>query len=272
MANGRDQILERGLLDVGPGLEPDETLDAVCRGEVQLIQRRAGYRFSVDALLLAAFANRPRGKVVDLGTGCGVVAVLLAKRGARSVVGVELQPALAQIALRNVRLNRCDEQVHIVNADLRDLRATLPSGGFDLVVSNPPYIAKRSGHLNPDPEKAVARHEVCCALDDVTRAARYLLHDGGVLRLIFPASRLVGLLQSVASAGLEPKRMRLVHTVVNRPAKLVLLEAIKAARVDLEVQPPLFLHDESGAYTPEAERILADATASMELCEPLAES
>ncbi|HCF62425.1 MAG TPA: SAM-dependent methyltransferase, partial [Myxococcales bacterium] len=138
MANGRDQILEGGLLDVGPGLEPDETLDAVCRGEVQLIQRRAGYRFSVDALLLAAFAARPRGKVVDLGTGCGVVAVLLAKRGARSVVGVELQPGLAQIALRNVRLNRCDEQVHIVNADLRDLRATLPSGGVDLVVSHPP--------------------------------------------------------------------------------------------------------------------------------------
>lgn len=265
MEQGRDQILESSELLTEPVLAPGETLDAICRGELQLIQRRAGYRFSVDAILVAAFAGHPRGKVVDLGTGCGVVALLLAKRGVRSVIGVELQPPLFELAWRNVQLNRCEDRVHIVNADLRELRGVLPGGTFDAVVSNPPYIAARSGKANPETEKAVARHELCCSVNDVTAAARWLLREGGSFRVIFPAPRLVGLLQSLSAAGLEPKRLRIVHTLASRPAKLVLVEAIKGAKVDLEVLPPLVLHEEDGGYTPEMQRLLSSAGAALEM-------
>jgi tRNA1(Val) A37 N6-methylase TrmN6 len=262
MESGREQILTgpEQFVELTPA--PGETLDAICRGEVYLLQRRSGYRFSVDALLVAAFGGRPRGKVVDLGTGCGVVALLLAKRGATSVIGVELQPPLFALAWRNVQLNRCEDRVQIVNADLREIRGVLPGGAFDAVVSNPPYIAARAGRANPETEKAVARHELCCSVADVSRAARWLLREGGSFRVIFPAPRLGELLISLSAERLEPKRLRIVHTLANRPAKLVLVEAIKGAKVDLEVLPPLVLHEESGEYTAEARQLLSDVGAT----------
>jgi tRNA1(Val) A37 N6-methylase TrmN6 len=264
MGSGPDQI-EQNRGDLEPELAPGETLDAICRGELRLIQRRQGYRFSIDPILLAAFAANPRGKrAVDLGTGCGIMALLLARRGASQVIGVELQAALVQLALRNARLNRCDDRVQVAHVDLRALREALPAGAFDLVVSNPPYVAARAGNINPEPEKAVARHEICCSLSDVAHAARYLLSDGGTLSVVFPAARLVDLLGAISATGLVPRRMRLVHTIANRPARLVLVEAVKGGQVGLEAEPPLVLQDENGHYTPEADEILSAAGPMLE--------
>jgi release factor glutamine methyltransferase len=161
MLVGNDQLLGASALQADVSLQPGETLDAVYRGELLLIQRRDGYRFSIDPLLLAAFAGRCRGRVIDLGTGCGIVPLLLALRGVREVVGVELQAPLFQLAYRNVQLNRCEDRVQLVNADLRQLRGVLPAGVFDLATSNPPYIpSKELPTLSPE-----VRREPCIALD-----------------------------------------------------------------------------------------------------------
>jgi tRNA1Val (adenine37-N6)-methyltransferase len=255
-----EELLQRAEIPLGDG----ETLDGVGRGEVLVIQRRGGYRFAVDALALAAFAGLPRGPVVDLGTGCGIVALLLASRGVRSVVGVELQASLFELAYKNVALNRRGDQVRIVRADLRQLRGVLPPRSFDLVVANPPYVPLKAGFVNPVSERAIARHEVACSPVEVAEAARYLLADGGALKVIFPSSRLAELVVTFAAAGLEARRMRLVHPVPNRPAKMVLLETVKGRKGALEVLPPLFLFDTSGAYSPDLKEIVGDVPLEIE--------
>lgn len=239
-------------------LGPDETLDSVLRGRVRLVQRRKGYRFAVDPLLLAAFAGRARGPVADLGTGCGVLALLLAARGAGEVVAVEVQPALAELAERNVAINGAQARVRVLRADLRALRGLLPRGTFGLVVSNPPYVPLGAGNLSPAGEKALARHQLACTPDDLARAARFLLADGGALAVVYPAAQLTELLTAVVGAGLEPKRLRLVHPLPDRPARLALLEAVKGAGAVLEVLPPLFLFSSPGVVSPECERVVSD--------------
>lgn len=236
-------------LPLPPGvvLNSDETLDGISQGEILLIQRRKGYRFSIDALLLADFAGCPRGKVVELGSGCGVVGLILAAKGASSIVGVELQHSLSELALRNVVLNRKEAQVRIIQADLRELRGVLEPGIFDLVVSNPPYIPVGAGYINPDHERAIARHEVACSPEDLVSAARYLLREGGNLKVIFPAGRFLELVGALSLAGLAPRRVRFVHSLPNRPAKMVLLESTKGAGTTFEVMPPLYLFDETGS-------------------------
>lgn len=236
-----------------------ETIDGICRGEVLVIQRREGYRFAVDAVLLAAFAGAPKGAVVDLGTGCGIVSLVMASRGARAIVAVEIQKGLAELATRNVGLNRRLEQVQVVRADLRQLRGVLPSRAFDLVVANPPYVPLGAGHVNPGTERAVARHEISCSPADLGRAARYLLRDGGALKVIFPAARLVELMRACSGAGLEPRRLRMVHPVPSRPAKMVLLEAIKGHRGAFEVLAPLHLFTPAGGTSDELKQILGEA-------------
>ncbi len=243
-------------------LNDGETLDSLFRGELKLIQRRRGYRFSVDPMLLAAWTGRPCGRVVDLGTGCGILPVLLALRGCGSVVGVEVQERLFELAARNVALNGLAGKVELVHADLRALRGLLRPSSFDLVVSNPPYIAARAGNLNSLEEKAIARHELLCSLPELAAAAVSLLRHGGSLKLVFPASRLPELFRAFSASGLSPRRMRLVLPLPRRPTKMVLFEAVRASRCSFEALPPLHLFSEPGAYTDQALQILEDLKAN----------
>jgi tRNA1(Val) A37 N6-methylase TrmN6 len=243
-------------------LEDGETLDSLFHGELRLIQRRQGYRFSVDPLLLAAWTGRPCGRAVDLGTGCGILPVLLALRGCRSVVGVEVQQRLYELAARNVALNGRSGQVELVHADLRALRGLLRPSSFDLVVSNPPYIAARAGNLNSLEEKAIARHELLCSLPELAAVACGLLRQNGSFKLVFPAARLPELFRAFSSSGLSPRRMRLVLPLPGRPAKMVLFEAVRASRCAFEALPPLYLFSEPGAYTDQALQILEDLRAN----------
>lgn len=232
----------------GTSLEPgpEETLDAICGGRVQLLQRRHGYRFNLDPILLARFAC-PRGgclsgRVIDLGTGSGIIPLLLARKHGVESTGLELQSSLFELAERNVHLNRAEHRVSLVHGDLRDVRELFPRASFRHVLGNPPYHRWKGGRTNPSTEKAIARHEIACSLQDVARAARYLLEPLGSLWLIFPASRLVELLAAVCAAKLAPRRLRLVHPRLDEPARRVLLHAVKQGRGTLEVLPPLVLH------------------------------
>ncbi|MBI2893219.1 MAG: methyltransferase [Deltaproteobacteria bacterium] len=204
-------------------------------------QPPGGYRYSVDSLLLVDFAATRRARLcLDLGTGSGVVAVELVRRGAcERAVGIEAQAELARCARKNA--DELAGRLEIVEGDLRRIRAHVKPGSFDLVVANPPYHALATGRPSPRPERAAARHEERSTLADFVGAARYALGRGGRLCLVLSAMRLPDLPAVLRSRGLEPKRLRLVHPRSDRPAKLVLCEARAAKPGGVIIEPPLFL-------------------------------
>ena len=222
---------------------PDETLDTFLNGSVYVLQKKRGYRLSVDAILLSQFIRIRNGEqAIDLGTGCGILPLLLSRTTkARSFVGVEIQKDLAELAKRNVSLNNLDHRIEILSQDFRNLKAIFPSGRFDVVFSNPPYRKFLSGRVNPSAEKAVARHEIKTTLHDVISIAAYLLPPKGRSYLIYPASRAVDLLVTMREQKLEPKCLQFVYPRRGEAAKFLLVESTKGSGVEVKVMEPLFL-------------------------------
>lgn len=231
---------------------PDETLDTFFDGRLQILQKKKGYRFSIDPVLLGQFSRiRKNEKVIDLGTGCGILPLLLSQNTkAHSFVGVEIQKELTELANKNVRLNHLEDRVWILQKDFRELKEAFPPGSFDVVLSNPPYRKYRTGRVNPAMDKAIARHEIKGTLEDLISIASYLLPPKGRCYLIFPALRTVDLLVVLRSQKLEPKRLQFVHPHVGEEAKFILSESIKDSGVELKVIDPLILPgDESGCLS-----------------------
>jgi len=232
----------------------EETLDTLFEGNLKIIQSKEGYRFSIDALLVAHFCSpRPKDRIMDLGTGCGVIPLILAhRRKDAEIIGVELQPPLAALARRNVALNGFSRRIQILEADLKDIRSAEKQEAFDLVLSNPPYYEVETGRINPQAEKAVARHEVYAKLEDLLLTASHILSKKGRLVMIFPASRASDLIRKLAQRRMEPKRLQFVHSRAKDAARFLLIEARKEGQPHVEISPPLFLYDDKGDYTPNA--------------------
>lgn len=229
-------------------LHPEETLDDLRLGGLKIIQARAGYRFSLDPILLCGFVDRQGVEAaVDLGTGSGVIPLILARTSVvNRIVGVELQPGLADRARRSVGLNGLGERIEIVEGDLRQLPRALGIGSFDLVLSNPPFRQGGSGRIAPNGERAAARHELAGGLEDFLKTAALLLRPGGRCCLIYLAERLTDLLVELRRAGLEPKRLRTVQSREGEGPRLVLVEARKGGRPGLAVEPPLLVYAREG--------------------------
>jgi len=240
-----------------PQNDSGETLDALFEGRLKVLQKKRGYRFSIDALLLAHFAKPlPMDRIIDLGTGCGILPLILTFRHkVKTVVGVEIQPSLAGLARRNVTLNRLSARIKIWEKDLKNLEGRSCRGTFDLVLSNPPYRKVGSGRVNPRLEKALARHEITATLEDIIRTAGDLLKDKGRLTMIYPASRGVDLIEEMRKFHLEPKRLQFVHSHPRDEARLLLIEGLKEGRAQVRVLSPFFLYDSMGKYTPEAQEL-----------------
>ncbi len=236
-----------------------ESLDTLFRGKLAIIQSKGGYRFSVDAVLLASFVElRGREKIGDLGTGNGVIPLLLASLyPAVRVVGVEIQEPMVKRALRSVNLNRLKGRIEIVQGDVCSIEKIFSPRSFDSVVCNPPYRGPSSGRVNPDPERRVARHEIKGRLRDFLRGGSYLLSHRGRMALVYPAVRMLDLLQTMRQEGVEPKRLRLVHSFKGAPATLVLAEGIKGGRGGLKIMPPFVVYARRKVYTDEMRSILA---------------
>lgn len=222
----------------------DETIDTFFNGTLQILQKKKGYRFSIDAVLLSQFIKMHKNeKAIDLGTGCGIVPLLLSQTTkAQSFVGVEIQKGLAECAQKNVSLNHLEDRISILHQDLRELKTIYPPGSFDVVFSNPPYRKTRTGRLNPSMERAIARHEIEGRLEDLISIASYLLPHKGRCYLIFPASRTVDLLVSLRNQKLEPKRLQFIHPRIDEGAKFTLVESIQSSGVELKILDPLILH------------------------------
>ena len=243
----------------------DETADTFCGGKLTILQKVKGYRFSVDSLLLAGFVNlRKTDRVLDLGSGSGVLSILLAVRfRPGEIVGMEIQEHLAEMARRTAAMNHLEDIVKIIPGDAANIGDFFPPQSFDVVVSNPPYRKTRTGRTNENREKTVARHEIQGSLFLFLRSAFHALRDGGEVYLVYPAARAVELFHRMRETSLEPKTIRLVHSRRDSRGDLVLARGIKKGGEELKILPPLYLYGDDGRYTPEAEdifRILNDCS------------
>lgn len=235
----------------------DYTEDTFFKGEVIVKQPRAGYRYSIDAVILADRVRpRPADRIVDLGTGCGIIPLIIGFRhpGVK-LYGVEIQPELADIARANVKANRMEKRVKILPVDMRTLGLAAFSNPMDLVVSNPPFYRISAGRINPDSQRAIARHELKATLADVLKAAERVLRTAGKFVCIYGSDRLVDLFAEMRTCRIEPKFVRLIHSKCGTEARLALVEGVKRGQGGLIVGPPLFIYREDGEYTDDIKRM-----------------
>jgi tRNA1(Val) A37 N6-methylase TrmN6 len=236
------------LAVVGPG----ETLDTFYRGRILVLQKKKGYRFAVDAPLLADFIRtRPTDDVLELGTGNGIIPLLLSFKPFRHITAVEIQETLADLARRNVRLNKLENKISVIRKDFREYR---PRKKFDVIFSNPPYIKKKTGFLSISREKSVAKHEIKCDILDVMRKTGELLEAEGRAYFIYPARRQEELLRAAATSRLAVRALRFVQPRAEDPANVFLAECGFGA-VSARTLRPLILYDDRGSYTSEVRKI-----------------
>ena len=243
-----------------------ETADDILDGRFRVIQKKTGYRFSLDALLLSHFVRTKKGDaLLDLGTGSTVIPLLLHHRwGCSRVAGIEIQSELADMAGRTLALNGLSDQIEIIEGDIRSVEQYIAPRSFDAVTFNPPYRKLQSGKINPLPEKAQARHEIHGAIGDFIKAAAYAVRASGRIFLIYPARRLAELISQMRRFHVEPKRLRMVHSRAEMEGEFVLMEGIVGGGEELAVLPPLFIYEENGVYTQAMQEIFSDLCAVAE--------
>lgn len=231
----------------------DERVDDLQRNGYRIIQKKKGFCFGMDAVLLSGFARvRPGETAVDFGTGTGIIPILLsAKTEGKSFAGLEIQEEMAEMAARSVRLNGIDGRVSIVQGDIKEASQIFGKASFDVVTSNPPYMNDAHGLKNPDLPKAISRHEVLCTLDDVVREAALVLKPGGRFYMVHRPHRLAEIITVLREYKLEPKRMKLVHPFVDKDANMVLVEACRGGRSMMKVEAPVIVYQQPGVYSSE---------------------
>ncbi|MBP5745967.1 MAG: tRNA1(Val) (adenine(37)-N6)-methyltransferase [Lachnospiraceae bacterium] len=234
-------------------LKEHERIDDLQRNGYKIIQDPCRFCFGMDAVLLSGFARADKGdQVLDLGTGTGIIPILMeAKTEASHLIGLEIQEESADMARRSVALNGLEKKIDIVTGDIRQADKLFGKSTMDVVTSNPPYMIGQHGLKNPDSEKAIARHEVLCTLEDVVKAAASLLKPGGNFFMVHRPFRLTEIMTCLSKYKLEPKRMRLVYPFVDKEPNMVLIEANRGGRSRLTVEKPLIVYKEQGVYTDE---------------------
>ncbi|WP_432406305.1 tRNA1(Val) (adenine(37)-N6)-methyltransferase [Wukongibacter sp. M2B1] len=238
-------------------LKENERIDDLqCKG-LKIIQNPNGFCFGVDAVLLSNFCEIKRGaKVVDLGTGTGIIPILIAgKSNANKIYGIEVQRQVADMANRSVKLNSLQNKIEIINEDLKNIQGLIEINSIDVVVSNPPYMNQNGGLKNPENLKAISRHEIKCTLEDVVKVASRLLKHNGHFYLVHRPHRLVDIMCLCRQYKLEPKKLMFVHPNKNKKPNLLLVKCIKAAKPELKLLDPLYVYNEDGSYTDEIYKI-----------------
>ncbi len=232
----------------------DLTTESLFNGRITLRQPASGYRYAIDAVILAhAAALKPVDRACDIGTGCGIIPLVMAYRNPaiEEIIGIEIQPRLAEIAGSNVLHNRMERRIRIICNDAKILTPEDTKGKIDLIVCNPPHHKPDAARINPASEKALARHEIALNLDDLLSAAIRLLVPDGRLMMIYPASRIADVLSRMRGHGIEPKALRFVHTAMGKDAKRVIVEGVPGGGPGTTVSNPLFISDDKGRYTTE---------------------
>lgn len=234
-------------------LKDGERLDDLqCKG-YHIIQDPARFCFGMDAVLLSDFAKAKKGeKVLDLGTGTGIIPILMeAKTEGESFTALEIQEESADMARRSVILNHLDEKVKIVTGDIKDASKIFGASSFHVITTNPPYMIGTHGENSPSQAKAIARHEVLCTLDDILRESARLLVPGGRFYMVHRPFRLAEILSKMVEYKIEPKRMRLVYPYIDKEPNMVLIEGLRGGKSRMTVEPPLIVYKKPGVYTDE---------------------
>lgn len=234
-------------------LLPHERLDDLQRNGYKIIQNPDKFCFGMDAVLLSGFAKvKPQEVVLDLGTGTGIIPILLeAKSEGSHFTGLEIQEESAQMAARSVAYNHLEEKISICVGDIKDAAKIFGASSFDVVTSNPPYMTKNHGLINEGDAKTIARHEVLCCLEDVISNTAKLLKPGGRCYFVHRPFRLVEILSMMSRYKIEPKRMQLVYPFVDKEPNMVLIEGLRGGKSRLTVEKPLIVYREPGVYMPE---------------------
>lgn len=234
-------------------LKAGERLDQLHRNNYKIIQNTEQFCFGMDAVLLSDFAKvQLDEKVIDLGTGTGVIPILLeAKTSGKHFTGLEIQSKSVDMARRSVNLNKLEDKIDIVDGDIKEASMLFGAASFDVVTSNPPYMNYSHGIVNPDKAKAIARHEIHCTLEDLVRETSRLLRPKGRFYMVHRPFRLVEIINICTLYKLEAKRMRLVYPYVYKEPNMVLIECVKGGGRNLIVEPPLIVYKEVGIYTDE---------------------
>lgn len=232
-------------------LKDDETLDDLNLKGIHVIQKKHAFRFGVDAVLLANFAKVKRNaNVVDLCTGTGIVPFILAgKTQASNLIGIEIQEEFVDMANRSAQYNNLQDKIKFISGDLKNVELIKSISKVDVVTVNPPYKLHNSGLINLNDKNAIARHEICCTLEDVIIACRILLKDNGRMYMVHRPDRLADILCIMRKHRIEPKRIRMVHPSVNKAPNIVLIEGQRDGGAFLKWESPLYVHNEEGGYT-----------------------
>lgn len=238
-------------------LLPGERIDELHRKGYRIIQKEDGFCFGMDAVLLADFAKAgKKDKVLDMGTGTGILPILMeARTEGGHFTGLEIQEEFASMAGRSVALNGQEDRIDIVCGDIKEASSLFGLDTFDVVVSNPPYMVADHGLANPDMRKAIARHEVLCDLSDLLRETKRVLKNKGRFYMVHRTYRMAEIMHQMVEYGLEPKRIRFVHPYVDKEPNIVLIEAMKGAKSRIKVEPPLIVYEKPGIYTDEIYQI-----------------
>lgn len=234
-------------------LREGERLDELQRNGYRIIQNEKLFCFGMDAVLLSGFAQVKAGeRVLDLGTGTGIIPILLeAKTEGEHFTGLEISSASVDMARRSVALNDLEERIEIIHGDIKEAGSLFQPASFDVVTSNPPYMTGQHGLINPDMDKAAARHELLCTLEDVVKAAAKLVRTGGRFYMVHRPFRLAEIIRTLSEYHLEPKRLRMVYPYVDREPNMVLIESVRGGRPRVTVEKPLIVYEKPGVYTPE---------------------
>lgn len=234
-------------------LKEQERIDELQRNGYKIIQNPEKFCFGMDAVLLSGFVRAKEGaQILDLGTGTGIIPLLLAaKTKAAHLSALEIQPESADMARRSVALNGLEKKIAIIEGDIKEADKLFGAASFDVITCNPPYMIGRHGLQNPDAPKAIARHEILCTLEDVIRVTARLLKPGGNFFMVHRPFRLAEIITLLVRYRLEPKRMQLVYPYVDKEPNMVLLEANRGGKSRMTVEKPLIVYESRGVYTRE---------------------
>jgi tRNA1Val (adenine37-N6)-methyltransferase len=236
------------------------TSDTFFNGKIKVLQPINGYRFSIDSVILTGFSHPPPGAtVLDLGTGCGIIPLILGYRfPSLRLIGVELQDSLAQLANENIQRNGMVDRISILCQDFCNLSLNVFGKAVDYIITNPPYRPITSGRINPHSQKALARHELAMTLSQLLTTARNLLRIGGRFIMIYPSERLADVIFQMRQKEIEPKRLYTIFSKKNEPAKLVVIEGIRAARPGIQELSSFVIYSSNGEYTKEMDQMFME--------------
>lgn len=238
-------------------LRDDETLDDLQLKGICVIQKKDAFRFGIDAVLLANFSKIRRGaKVIDLCSGTGIIPFILAgKTEASHIIGIEIQDEMVDMAKRSVSFNKLEEKIDFINKDLKDFEFLRNLDKVDVVTVNPPYKLKNSGIINLNDKNAIARHEICCTLDDVIRSAKAVLKDNGRIYMIHRPDRLADIICTMRKYKIEPKLIKMIQPNTKKAPNMVLIEGQNNGGTFLKWEAPLYVYNFDGSYTEEINKI-----------------